>query len=175
MIRRCATFIIMFFFIAGAAYAQTPPMQGDDANAEAKEAAKAAASEWLELTDSGEFEASYDAASPKMREQVTREKWMQMGSQSEEQVGELQSRNFVGSQYRETVPQVDGGPIVMLMYQSQFESGTFREMVVTVNESDTWKVMGYQVVPPQPQGGAPGQGGGGQSGGGPGGASGGGQ
>ena len=169
MIRRCVTFITMFFFIAGAAYAQTSPMQGGNANADAKEAARSAASEWLELTDAGEFEASYDAASSLMQDQVEQEQWSQMGSQVEQQVGELQSREFVQSQYTESMQQVDGGPFVILMYQSEYSAGSFREAVITVKEEDTWKVASYQVVPPQPQGGAPGQGGGGQSGGGPGG------
>ena len=145
------------------AYAQTPPAQ-NGANAEAKQAAREAVSEWLELTDAGEFEASYDAASATMKDQVTREQWMQMSSQAEKQVGELQNRQFVQSQYQESIPQLDGSTAVILMYQSTFESGSLREMVVAVEEGDDWKVAGYRLMPPQPQGGAPGQGGPGQGG-----------
>ena len=163
MIRRCAALLTVFFFIAGSAFAQMPAPTGG--NAEAKEAARSAASEWLELTDAGEFEASYDAASSLMKDQIERKQWSEMGSQVQQQVGELQARNFVQSRYTETLQQVEGGPFVILMYQSEYGSGTFREAVLTVKENDAWKVASYQVVPPQPQGGAPGQGGGGQSGG----------
>jgi hypothetical protein len=160
MLRRCAALLTVFLFIAGSVQAQTPAPAPGGGNAEAKEAARDAASEWLDLTDAGEFGASYDAASSFMQDQVDRKKWVQMGEKVSDQVGELQSRDFMQAQYRESIPQAEGGPFVVLMYSSQFSSGPFREAVVAVKEEDAWKVAGYQVVPPQPAGGPGAQGGG---------------
>jgi len=153
-------------FLAAPTQAQMPSASNGQ-NAEAKEAAKEAASQWLELTDAGEFGKSYDEASTMMQNQVKRDEWITQGEQVKAQnVTDPSSRELVVARYRETLPEADGGPFVLMQYRSEFEPGTFNEIVLARKEEGDWKIAGYQVRPMQRmQQGAPGQGGPGNAGG----------
>jgi hypothetical protein len=50
-------------------------------------------------------------------------------------------------QYRNSLRTVPGGPFVILTYRSTFEGGRAEELLLTVREEATWKVVGYRVTP----------------------------
>lgn len=171
MIRRLPTYLTLFavalaLCAAPTAYGQQTGMSADGANTEAKQAAQEAASQWLELTDAGEFGKSWDQGASLLQDQVERAQWAQKGEQVQTQLKELKSREFVQAQFRDSLQQVGNGPFVILQYKSEYGVGPVQEIVFTAKEDDTWKVAGYTVRPMRPQGqGAPPQGGPGQGGG----------
>lgn len=182
MLRRLSTSLSLIAFslllLAVPAQAQ---MTGGSAgssgdNADAKEAAREVAQEWLTLTDAGEFGKSWDQAAAMMQNQVERKKWKAQGQQMQKQLQDVESRSFAAAQYRESIPKVDGGPFVMVQYKTDFATTTVQELVITTQEEGEWKVAGYTLRPMRAPGqGGPGQGGPGQGGPGSGGPGGGGR
>ncbi|WP_179862318.1 DUF4019 domain-containing protein [Longibacter salinarum] len=132
--------------------------------AAAKESARAVAQEWLKTNDEGQFDASYQAAASMMQDQVEQKVWAQKNKQKQSQLGDVKSREFAEAQYRESLPQVEGGPFVVIRYEAEYNPATFNEVVLTTQEDGEWKVASYAVQPMRPA--APPQGGNGGPGGG---------
>lgn len=137
-------------FPVTSASAQDVSADEADEHAAAKEMAREAAEQWLELADAGKFGESWDQGAAMMQDQISREAWMEQGNQAKSEVEALQSRQFSRAQYRALLQQAPReGPFVLLEYRSEFESGPFNEVILTVKEEDAWKVAGYQVAPVQ--------------------------
>lgn len=130
------------------ALAQDSGMNGE--HADAKEAAQEAATEWLELTDTGEFAESYEQSAALMTEKVKQKQWEQKIGQRKRQLGALQSREFAEAQYRDSLQQLPDGEYVLLRYEAQFEKAKFNEVLLTVKENDEWKVASYTLRPMRP-------------------------
>jgi hypothetical protein len=128
------------------------------------EEARAVAQEWLKTNDDGQYDASYQAAASMMQDQVEQKVWAEKNEQKKSQLGDVQSREFAAAQYRESLPQVDGGPFVVLRYEAKYKPATFNEVILTTKEEGEWKVASYAVQPMRPpspqQGGNSGPGGG---------------
>ncbi len=114
----------------------------------ATDSARAAAEDWLSLTDAGHFDRSWDAADSTLQAGVERESWIDQGRRARARLDTLQSRQLIKTQYRDSTDQRPGGPpVVLLQYASEFGSGSVLEAVVTTHRDTTWTVAGYRVVP----------------------------
>lgn len=114
----------------------------------AKDSARAAAEDWLSLTDAGHFDQSWDAADSTLQAGVEREAWIDQGRRARARLDTLQSRRLIKTQYRDSTDQLPGGrPVVLLQYVSEFGSGSALEAVVTIQRDTAWTVAGYRVVP----------------------------
>ena len=160
--RSIFAFLLLVAMTAVPALAQDSGMSGEHAGA--KEAAQEAATEWLELTDTGEFAQSYEQSAALMTEKVNQKQWEQKIGQREKQLGALQSREFAEAQYRDSLQQLPDGEYVLLRYESQFEKAKFNEVLLAMKEDGEWKVASYTLRPMRPSappsGGRPGGNGG---------------
>ena len=117
---------------------------------QATDAATKSAEEWLALTDAGEFGESWDAADSTLQAQISREDWIDQGRRAHSRLDTLHSRTLSSTQYRQSVPQIDGQqPVVILLYDSEYDAGATREAVITTRRDSGWKVAGYRVIPAQ--------------------------
>lgn len=165
--RSIFAFVLLAAMTAVPALAQDSGM-GDGEHADAKKAAQEAATEWLELTDTGEFAKSYEQSASMMTDKVEQKQWEQKIGQREKQLGALQAREFAEAQYRDSLQQMPDGEYVLLRYESQFEKAKFNEVLLTMKEDGEWKVASYTLRPMRPatppRGGQPGGNGGGPGG-----------
>lgn len=120
-------------------------MSGPEA---AKEQARVAATSWLSLTDAGRFGESWDAAASTLQESISRQEWIERGSQARSTLNALRSRTLTRTAYQDSASQIpDGHPVVALQYRTEFQGGRALEAVITTKQDTTWKVAGYRVVP----------------------------
>jgi hypothetical protein len=114
----------------------------------ATDSARAAAKDWLSLTDAGHFDQSWDAADSVFQAGVEREAWIDQGRRARARLDTLQSRHLIKTQYRDSTDQLPGGsPVVLFQYASTFGGGSVLEAVVTTHRDTAWTVAGYRVVP----------------------------
>lgn len=114
----------------------------------AKDSARAAAEDWLSLTDAGEFGRSWDEADSTLQAGVGREVWIDQGRRARYRLDTLQSRRLTTAQYRDSTIRLPGAsPVVILQYTSEFGGGSVLEAVVTTQRDTAWTVAGYRVVP----------------------------
>ena len=129
-----------------AALVLTVLVSGPTLRAEAPEdAAQAAAEAWLELVDSGQYEASWKEASTFFRGAVTLEQWDQVLGGTRAPLGSLVSRTIKSRQYAEQVPGAPDGRYVVLQFETVFENKAAAVETVTpmVDEDGSWRVSGY--------------------------------
>lgn len=116
-------------------------------------AAEAAAEQWIALVDVADYAESWQEASPAFQTGISADDWEQAADQVRSQVGELQDRTLMDSQYRTSLPNAPEGEYVILQYQSSFERlpQAMEMVVMTMTENEEWRAAGYQVVPAQQQ------------------------
>jgi len=133
--------------------AQNMPQEQSPENPEAVEEAREAAEAWLELTDAGSFDESWDQAATLLQDEVSQEEWKSQSEDIVDQVGSIEERNFMGGQYQEDIPDLPEGEYVIMQYEatpSDFDQ-SLMEIVATTKEDGEWKVAGYTMRPAQPQ------------------------
>ncbi len=110
-------------------------------------AASQAASRWLALVDSGQYEQSWKEASSLFRAKITAAQWEQAVRSARDPLGALVSRRLASSQFTRTLPGAPDGEYVVLQYETAFEKKrTARETVTPMKDSDgTWRVAGYYI------------------------------
>ena len=112
-----------------------------------EDAAQAAAESWLSLVDSGDYDASWDAAAKLFQQAVTKEQWKQAASAARGPLGTLVSRKVKSREYKEQVPGAPDGKYVILQYDSAFENkaSAVETIVPMVDPDGAWRVSGYFV------------------------------
>lgn len=114
---------------------------------QAKQAAQAAAEDWLALIGAGAFEESWVAADSTLRAGISQEDWADQGIRARHQLDTLRARRLTRAQYRDSTAQLGGGhPVVTLQYASEYARGRVREAVITTKRDTAWTVAGYRVV-----------------------------
>jgi hypothetical protein len=113
---------------------------------QAKQAAQAAAEDWLALIGDGAFEESWAAADSTLRAGISQEDWADQGIRARHQLDTLRARRLTRAQYRDSTAQLGGHPVVTLQYASEYARGRAREAVVTTKRDTAWTVAGYRVV-----------------------------
>ena len=134
---------------AAPAEAQNMPQQQSPENPEAVEEARQAAEEWLELTDSGSFDESWNQAASLLQDEVTQDEWISQSEDVTNQVGSIEGRNFMGGRYQENIPNLPEGEYVIMQYEATPSDldQKLMEIVATTKEEGEWKVAGYTMRP----------------------------
>lgn len=105
-----------------------------------KEAARAAAEQWLNLVDSGDTSGAWRASSVSVRDKTNQFFYTSIIGVSRMTLGELKSRTLKGSG-------VKGKDQLTFEYESRFEKDAkVSETVTAVHDKDgNWRVSGYNV------------------------------
>lgn len=120
----------------------------DSIRATRTQKARAMAESWLETTDDGRFDESWDVADSTLQARISRDDWVDQGRRARNRLDTMRSRTLTHTAYRDSMARVPGAdPVVLLQYATTFDRGDMLEALVTTRRDTTWKVAGYRVVP----------------------------
>lgn len=122
-------------------------MQIVRADSAAEEAALKASQAWLDLVDSGKYDASWEEASLYFKNSIKKEEWISTIKAVREPLGKLSKRTFKSKQAVDSMPGAPDGDYVIIQYDTSFENKKSAvETVVPMLEKDgKWKISGYYV------------------------------
>jgi hypothetical protein len=134
--------------LAFASPASAQPTVGD--HPEARKAAEA----WLGSLTAGDFRSSWDEAGEMFRAGTSAEAWLEQAVTGYQQIGDLVVRELAEVHAITDPPDAPPAEYVFIRFHSQFTlAGRARETVVLTYEPERgWRVIGYSVEPPAPQG-----------------------
>jgi hypothetical protein len=137
--------IIAIMFVVGA-LGGTPALAADS-QAVSITKARAAAENWLALTDTGKYAQSWDNAATFFRASITKPDWEKSLQSIRLSLGALKSRKFRAARFTRTLPGAPDGEYVVIQYVSQFANkSTAIETVTPMREKNgQWKVAGYYI------------------------------
>ncbi len=109
------------------------------------EAARSAATAWLQTLDAGRYAQTWTDAAAMFQKGVPAATWETAVRAVREPVGALQSRTESSAQATPSLPGVPDGTYLVLTYRSSFANKAFAvETIAAVLEADgRWKVAGY--------------------------------
>jgi len=112
---------------------------------EKAEPATAAASQFLELLDAGDYARSWQVSAALMKEKVTEEEWVDKLTGARSVSGALVERTQKRISYNTAAKDSPDGEYVLLFFDSSFEGQKSAKEQVTVmlEEDDNWRVAGY--------------------------------
>jgi Protein of unknown function (DUF4019) len=133
----CAFFAVAFWSVAAPSAAQDP--RGNEAQNVARE--------WLVLTDSGEAEASWNAAGPTFRNAISIERWAAALGKVRFPLGALEQRALYSTQFVNEIPGLPQGDYALLKFRTVFAAKTNAEESVTLDRGSDgkWQVVGYVI------------------------------
>ncbi len=110
-----------------------------------EQAAAAAATSWLQLTDAGNYAASWDEAAPIFKDAVPRERWVQALEGTRTPLGKVISRKLKSAEYTTTLPGAPDGQYVVIQFETTFENkaSAIETVTPTLANDGTWRVSGY--------------------------------
>jgi hypothetical protein len=100
---------------------------------------------WLELTDRGDAQASWNAAGKQFQNAITAEKWGDALKQVRPPLGALSERALMSTKFTNSFPGAPDGDYALLVFRSSFAKKTDSSETVTLQrEADgAWRVIGY--------------------------------
>jgi len=106
-----------------------------------------ASTKWLALLDSGKMGEAWDVASPYLKKQVTRKRWVDGLRDMRKPFGKLQSRSPEKFARAHEMPDAPQGDYAIVEFQSTFAQGKrATEQIVWIFGSDeVWRVSGYYI------------------------------
>jgi hypothetical protein len=109
------------------------------------EGAKVETLEWLALTDTGQYESSWDSASVLFKVAVAKEDWEKSLRAVRTPIGALETRKMATSKFSTTLPGAPDGEYVVFQFSSSFaHKATAVETVTAMKDTDgAWRVAGY--------------------------------
>lgn len=130
-----------------AAPVTSPPADVDPASTTAGEADSAsAAGGWIELIDTGAWEASWRAAAPIFRTTLTAAQWGAAVQAARQPFGAPVSRRLQSTTAATTLPGAPDGDYRILVYQARFtKRADAIETIVLSREAGGWQVSGYSI------------------------------
>jgi hypothetical protein len=111
------------------------------------EAARVETVAWLALTDTGDYESSWDSASALFKAAISKEDWEKSLSAVRTPIGALKVREMATSKFSTTLPGAPDGEYVVFQFNSSFEhKATALETVTAMKDADgAWRVAGYYI------------------------------
>ena len=106
--------------------------------------ARAAADAWLVLTDTGQYQQSWEQTAASFQASVTNTHWQSALQAVRLPLGKLRTRVFKGATYTRSLPGAPDGEYVVIQYESSFKHKAFAvETVTPSREKDgSWRVAG---------------------------------
>ena len=116
-------------------------------NPEEEQAAVEAATQWLALIDSAQYEQSWEESAEIFQSAVSKEGWEQQLHGVRNPLGYLISREVQSTQYSTSLPGAPDGEYVVIAFQTSFENKKNAVETVTPmkDELGVWRVSGYYI------------------------------
>lgn len=112
---------------------------------EKTEDAVKAAKSWLAIVDAKDYKKSWSEAATFFQEKVAEEQWAKLVESVRKPLGEVKSRELIGTKLEENLPGAPKGEYVIIQFKTNFADKP--ESVETVtpmkDEKGVWKVSGY--------------------------------
>ena len=107
--------------------------------------AKVETLEWLSLTDTGQYESSWDSASALFKAAVSKEDWEKSLRAVRTPLGALEKREMATSKFSTALPGAPDGEYIVFQFSSSFaHKATALETVTAMKDTDgAWRVAGY--------------------------------
>jgi hypothetical protein len=103
-----------------------------------------AARSWLMLVDAGKYNESWNDVAQYLKQRITKSQWVAQLQQARMPLGEVKSRKFVGTQFKNAIPGLPPGQYAAVRYATKFEKApASTEVVAMVFERGEWHVMAY--------------------------------
>jgi hypothetical protein len=112
-----------------------------------KEAALAAAENWLALVDGENYAASWQNAAAYFKRAVSEDQWTQSMTAFRRPLGKVLSRTLASENYTKTLPGAPDGEYVVIQYRTSFERKAVSTETVTpmLDTDGVWRVSGYYI------------------------------
>ncbi len=130
--------LVLSMLVGGAAQSQ---------EAEAIAKAEAAAAQWLTLTDSANYAASWERASGLFKTAVSKANWENALRGVRTPLGAVKSRRLKSAQFTSSLPGAPDGEYVVIQFETQFENKASAVETVTPqkDKDESWRVSGYYI------------------------------
>lgn len=126
---------IGLFFLGGAAVADSD---------EAISLAETAATNWLHLSDEGQYEETWAEASSLFQAAITRDDWTRAVAAARGPLEGLVSRELSSAEFHNELPGAPDGEYVVLTFDSAFDrKANAVETVTVMKDGDAWRISGY--------------------------------
>ncbi len=136
--RGLATSLLLGLTLAGFAPAPASAMSGDEAIG--------AAERWLDLVDRERYRLSWEAAGHVLKDEVSKEEWVQTVGATRLHRGIVLARRLAESETTEAVAGLPPGEYVLVSFETAFrETGDSVESLILAHEGEGWKVVAYFV------------------------------
>lgn len=155
LLSRAAVLLLgLAFLVAIPAATQSPdstetaatPVASEQATADARAVAEA----WIALIDADAFGRAYDRMQGPVPDTMGRAAWVDALHGARAYVDAPSVREETIAQFRETQPQIEGGPFVSFLYEGEYELGTFSETLLLRSDGAEWHVVMYQILANMP-------------------------
>ncbi|NOQ96624.1 MAG: DUF4019 domain-containing protein [Calditrichae bacterium] len=112
-----------------------------------EEAAADAATQWLALVDSAQYEQSWNESSDIFQKAISKSAWEQQLHSVRDPLGNLISREVQSTQYSTSLPGAPDGEYVVITFKTSFENKKAAiETVTPMKDSlGVWRVSGYYI------------------------------
>lgn len=121
------------------------PPTGNDAQLRA---AISAAQQWIAFVDQGQYAESWSAAGNLFQSTMQQQQWVQTLTGARTPNGTVVSREVAGSEIRTELPGAPAGQYALVSFATNFQNKPdVIETVILMDESGTWKVVGYSANP----------------------------
>lgn len=111
-------------------------------------AAIAAAQQWIGLVDQGQYAESWSATGQLFQANMQQQQWVQTLTGARTPLGTVVSREVAGSEIRAELPGAPPGQYALVSFATNFQNKPdIIETVTMIDESGTWKVVGYSANP----------------------------
>ncbi len=106
--------------------------------------ARAAVTAWLKDLDAQRYAASWDAAAPMFKAQVSQAQWQKMAAKARQPLGALVSRELTAAEYKSALPGAPAADYVVFVFTADYteRSGT-TETVTVMLVDGIWRGVGY--------------------------------
>lgn len=113
-------------------------------NDEAISLAETAATNWLQLSDDGDYRATWTEASSYFQAAITLEDWIRAVRAARAPLQALVARERNSAEFHRELPGAPDGEYVVLTFNSTFDKkASAVETVTVMKDGDVWRVSGY--------------------------------
>ncbi len=120
-------------------------MQMARTDSTAEDAALKASKAWLDLIDSGKYDASWEEAAIFFKNSVKKEEWTPTIKAARDPFGKLLERKLKSKQSVQSMPGAPDGDCLIIQYDSSFENkkSAVETVVPMMDKDGKWRISGY--------------------------------
>ncbi len=109
--------------------------------------AVAAARNWLDMIDNGEYAKSWADAAQYFKKAITETEWVQSMQEVRKPLGKIISRKLKSQTPKTTLPNTPKGNYIVIQFETSFANGKSGIETITpqLEKDGMWRVAGYQI------------------------------